>query len=190
MNSKKLRKEYMKLMPALNKVMAHVQDKLADLPPSDFILETNMKPYHSIKRKVEAEKIKSPTELSDLVRGRIFYSDQFNADNVMDILRTLFGGHIGDVDDNTNRSPEYGLEYHGIVHVHLTFDGIQFELQIMPIEFKPYKEFLHQIYEKFRDTKSREKLTDHQRDFLRKLHNKMYEKLDDGAQKNRESNPD
>lgn len=180
----------MQLVPKLNKIMNHVKEQLSDLPPSDFALETNVKPYSSIKRKMETEDIRDPSELSDLVRGRIFYSDQFNADNIVRILKELFGKQISDIDDNKHRSPEHGLEYHGIVHVHLDFDGTQFEMQLMPLEFKPYKEFLHQIYEKFRDEKSRNKLTDKQKKFLRKIHNKMYEKLDDEAQKNRASNPD
>lgn len=190
MDPKKTRKQYIQLAPKLKQILEHVNEQLADLPSSDFMLETNMKPYTSIKRKMETEGLRDPSELSDLVRGRIFYSDQFNADNIMDILRKLFNKHIADVDDNKHRAPEHGLEYHGIVHVHLDFDGIQFEMQLMPLEFKPYKEFLHQIYEKFRDEKSRKKLTDHQKDFLRKIHNNLYKKLDDEAQKNRASNPD
>lgn len=190
MDPRKLRKQYMLLMPKLKKALEHVNHQLRDLPPADFVLETNMKPYSSIKRKMEAEDIRDPSELSDLVRGRIFYSPQFNADNIVDILKKLFGKTISDIDDNTHRAPEHGLEYHGIVHVHLNFDGTNFEMQLMPLEYKPYKEFLHQIYEKFRDEKSRNKMTDHQKKFLRKVHNKLYEKLDDEAENNRSDNPD
>lgn len=188
MDSKKLRRQYMQLMPKLKKILGHVNEQLRDLPPNDFMLESNMKPYSSIRRKMESEDIRSPEELSDLVRGRIFYSPDFNADDIVKILKALFGKSIIDINDNTHRSPEHGLEYHGIVHVHLDFDGIQFEMQLMPAEFKPYKEFLHQIYEKFRDEKSRSKLTDHQKKFLRKIHNGLYEKLDDQAQENRKDN--
>lgn len=190
MDSKKTRKQYMQLVPRLNKVMRHVKEQLSDLPPGDFTLETNVKPYSSVKRKMEMKETRDPSDLSDLVRGRIFYSDQFNADNLVDILKKLFGKNIKDVNDNRHRSPEHGLQYHGIVHVDLDFDGTNFELQLMPLEFKPYKEFLHQIYEKFRDEKSLKKLTDKQKDFLRNVHNKMYKKLDAEAQKNRTSDPD
>jgi hypothetical protein len=188
MDPKKLRKEYMKLQPKLRKVMEHVTTQLADLPPDDFILETNVKPYTSIKRKMETDDIRNPEELSDLIRGRIFYSPGFNANDIVGILKKLFGKSIKDIDNNKRRSPEHGLDYHGIVHVDLNFDGTNFELQLIPLEFKPYKEFLHQIYEKFRNEKDRDKMSDHQKKFLRKIHNKMYKKLDDEAQKNREDN--
>ena len=190
MDPKKLRKQYRQILPNLIEAKKNVESALADLPPSDFVLETNLKPYSSIKRKMEAEDVRDPVELSDLVRGRIFYSDQFDADHLMDILKKLFGKTIKDVDDNKHRAPEHGLEYHGIVHVDLDFDGVRFELQLMPLEFKPYKEFLHQIYEKFRDEKSSKKLTDKQKDFLRKVHNGLYKKLDTEAQKKRTSDPD
>ncbi len=190
MDPKKLRKQYRQILPYLIEAKKNVETALADLPPSEFLLETNLKPYTSVKRKMETDGVQHPSELSDLVRGRIFYSPQFNADDVVDILKKLFGNGIKDIDDNTHRAPEHGLEYHGIVHVDLNFDGTRFEMQLMPLEYKPYKEFLHQIYEKFRDEKSLKKLTDHQKKFLRKIHNNLYKKLDDEAQKNRASSPD
>jgi Region found in RelA / SpoT proteins len=185
MDPKKLRKQYMHCVPDLNKAMEHVKTQLADLPPSDFLLETNVKPYSSVKRKMEAKQTKDPKELSDLVRGRLFFSEQFNHEDVMDILQKLFSKKIKDVDDNEERGKEHGLEYHGVTHVDLDLDGTRFELQIMPMEFKPYKEFLHNIYDKFRNTKSLEKLSDKQKQFLRKVHNDSYKKLDDQAKKAR-----
>lgn len=188
MDPKKLRKQYKELIPKLKGTLEHVKSQLSDLPPNEFSLETNIKPYDSIKRKMEADGADHPGKLSDLVRGRIFYSPNFNADDLVHILKELFGKNIKNIDDNTHRAPEHGLEYHGIVHVDLDFDGTNFELQLMPIEFQPYKEFLHQIYEKFRNPKTRDKLTDHQKEFLRKVHNRAYEKLDDLAQKHRADN--
>jgi hypothetical protein len=190
MDPKKLRKQYVRLLPTLNKVRKHVHDQLCDLPSSDFLLETNLKPYTSIKSKMEKDEAKDPSELSDLVRGRIFYSEQFNADDLVDIIKKLFGKSIKKIDENSHRAPEHGLEYHGIVHVDLDIDGTKFELQLMPKEFKPYKEFLHQIYEKFRNPKTLNSLSDHQKEFLKKVHNDLYEKLDDHAKKNRSSNSD
>lgn len=188
MDPKKTRKQYIQLAPKLKQILEHVNEQLADLPSSDFMLETNMKPYDSIKRKMETDGVNHPGELSDLIRGRIFYSPNFNADDLVHILKQLFGKQVKNIDDNTNRAPEHGLEYHGIVHVDLDFDGTNFELQLMPIEFQPYKEFLHQIYEKFRNPKTRDKLSDHQKEFLRKVHNRAYKKLDDLAQKHRSDN--
>lgn len=175
----------MHLVPQLNKALKHVREQLSDLPPSDFQVETNLKPYPSVKRKMELDHIKDPAELSDLARGRLFFSDQFRHGDVLDILKRLFGPQIQKVDKNQHRSSEHGLEYHGIVHVDLDCDGVHFELQLMPQEFKPYKEFLHKIYEKFRDPKSLGKLSDPEKKNLRKLHNNVYKKLNQQAQINR-----
>ena len=181
MDPKKLRKMYMQTVPHLNKAIKHVQDQLSDLPPDDFLLETNVKPYASVKRKLIDRGERDPLKLSDLVRGRLFFSEQFNEDDVLNIVDKLFGEKIKKIDKNNNRSKEHGLDYHGITHVDFNLNGINFELQIMPIEFKPHKEFLHQIYDKFRDEKTREKLSDKQKAFLKKLHNKLYEQLDEQA---------
>lgn len=183
MDSKKLRKRYMQIVPHLNKAMKHVHEKLSDLPPSDFLLETNHKPYASVKRKMEADKEKDPLALSDLVRGRIFFSDQFQAEEVMDIVQHLLGPVIKKMENKSENN--WGLKYHGITHVDLNINGVNFELQIMPMEFKPYKEFLHQIYDKFRTPKTREKLTDRQKTLLRKIHNKLYQALDAKSKENR-----
>lgn len=185
MDPKKLRKMYMRTLPHLSKVKGHVEEQLSDLPSPDFLLETNLKPYSSIKRKMETDRAKEPSELSDLVRGRLFYSDQFDQNEVVDLLSKIFGENIKDVDDKKHRAPEHGLEYHGIVHVDLHFDGTNFELQVMPLEFKPYKEFLHQIYEKFRNPKTHDKMSDKQKDLLKKVHNNLYKKLHNAANSNR-----
>ena len=58
MDPKKLRKHYMHAMPKLNNALKHVQDQLSDLPPSEFELETNVKPYSSVKRKMETRRLK------------------------------------------------------------------------------------------------------------------------------------
>ena len=170
--------------------MRHVRSQLSDLPPSEFELETNVKPYASVKRKMNDDNAKHPLELSDLVRGRLFFSDQFQHKDALDILQQLFGDNIKNVDKNDAKSTEHGLEYLGIMHVDLNLNGVNFELQIMPAEFKPYKEFLHRIYAKFRDEKTRDKLSDKQKELLRKTHNNLYKKLNDLAHKNRSGNKD
>ena len=185
MDPKKLRKNYMQLMPQLNKALKHVQTQLADLPPSDFTLETNLKPYTSVKRKMETDGVREPGELSDLARGRIFFSEQFNFEDVLDIVQKLFGKQMGKVEKNNHNSSEHGLKYHGVAHININVDGTNFELQIMPSEFKPHKDLLHQIYEKFRNPKELGKMSDHQKNFLRKTHNELYKKINDQAVANR-----
>ncbi len=188
MDPKKLRKRYMQIAPHLNKALQHVQDQLSDLPPSEFTLEANVKPYISVKRKMEEDREVDPLALSDLIRGRIFFSEQFNIDDVLDIIQKLFGDKIKKVERGERKTEEYGLEYLGVTHVDLNINGINFELQIMPIEFQPYKEFLHQIYDKFRNPKTKDKLTDKQKALLQKVHNTLYKKIDETAQSNRRAN--
>jgi len=185
MDPKKIRKSYMKALPQLNRAMQHVQSHLANLPPSDFLLETNFKPYDSVKKKLVRDGVRDPLELSDLVRGRVFFSEQFDFPDVINLLKKVLGPVIKKIDKKTSKSKEHGLEYHGIVHLDLDIDGIKFELQIMPIEFKPHKELLHKIYEKFRTPEEVAKLTDKQKKFLREVHNKAYKALEEQAKKNR-----
>lgn len=185
MDPKKLRKSYKEHLPTLSKVMGLVKQQLSDLPPSDFQLETCLKPYTSIKDKMERNHARDPSELSDLVRGRLFFSDQYDQNEVVDLLSEIFGKNIKDVDEKRHQSKEHGLEYHGVVHVDLDFNGTNFELKVMPVEFKPYEEFSHQIYDKFRNPKTYNKLSDKQKDLLKKVHNNLYKKLHETATSNR-----
>lgn len=139
MDSKKLRKKYMPLVSKLNNALKYVQSQFSDLPPSEFQLESNIKPYASVKRKMEADQVHEPIELSDLVRGRLFFSSQFTSPEVIDIVKHLFGDKVVDVDKKPQKSKEHGLEYHGVTHVDMNIDGIRFELQVMPLEFRPHK---------------------------------------------------
>ena len=189
MDPKKLRKRYMQVLPHLNKAMQHVKEQLSDMPPDDFLLETNLKPYTSIKRKMVEQGEKDPTALSDLVRGRLFFSDQFTFEDAMGILKKLFGKQIKNVSKKSHAN-EHGLEYHGVMHIDMDVDGINFELQIMPVEFKPYQNFSHQIYEKLRNSKESDKLSDKQKDFLRKVNNRIYKKLDKDSKSNRQGDDD
>lgn len=181
MDPKKIRRMYMQALPNLNKALQFVQSQLSDVPPSDFLLETNVKPYHSAKRKMLNGRFKDPTELSDLVRGRLFFSTQFSYQDVLKLVKQLFGDKIKNID--VNHEKDHGLNYEGVYHVDLDLDGINFELQVMPLEFKPHKDFLHNIYTKLRD--KNDKLSDNEKDFLRNIHNKMYKVLSEQARANR-----
>jgi hypothetical protein len=174
MDPKKLRKEYMQSMPQLNAAMEHVKSQLSDLPPSDFKMETNMKPYLSMKRKMLDTNVKHPLELSDLVRGRIFFSKQYVFKEVLELLKKLLGDKISKVEKKN--TSEHGLEYHGVMHVDLEIDGIKFELQVLPQEFEPYKDFLHKIYEKLRSPKNN--MSEKEQKLLKTVHNRIYKKLD------------
>lgn len=184
MDSKKLRKQYVDTLPKLERVLEQVNEQLKHLPKNDFVLETNLKPYESVKRKVEDDHLKHVEQMSDLVRGRIFFSKNYNYNDVIALMKRLLKGWIKDIEVKFDKG--HGLEYHGVYHIDLKIDGINFELQIMPIEFRAFKEFLHKIYEKFRDPDG--KMSDEEKDKLRRLNNKLYEKLDRKARSNRRTN--
>jgi hypothetical protein len=173
----------MSLLPNLNKVLAYVQEKLSDLPPSDFEVETGLKSYPSVKRKMLLENVRDPSDLSDLARGRVFFSDQFDFSDVIDIIKQLFDKKITKIQKKDDS--EHGLEYQGVIHADLDLDGIKFELQIIPSEYRPYVDFLHQIYERFRDPKKFEKLSDKQQELLKRVHNKVHKDLHRQTIKNR-----
>jgi len=174
MDLKKLRKQYMHLMPSLNKAMQHVQSQLADLPPHDFLLETNLKPYLSIKKKVLRDHEHDPASLPDLARGRLFYSQDYNPKEVVELLKKIFKDQVkGSKKKDTN---DCGLEYTGVTDVNLDIDGVQFELQLMPLDYKDSQELSHQIHDQLRcDTG---KLSDVQKEFLKSTHNKLFKALD------------
>lgn len=174
MDPKKLRKAYMQILPHLNGALKHVQSALSDVPPSDFLLETNIKPYASAKRKMLEHNIHEPAELPDLVRGRLFFSEEYNPKEVIALLKKVFGNKLTKATKKDTN--ECGLEYHGVTDVNLDCDGIQFELQLMPISFKPHQELSHHIHNKLRSDRS--KLSDEEKDFLRRAHNKLFKKLD------------
>jgi hypothetical protein len=174
MDPKKLRKQYMHLMPRLNKAMQHVQYQLADLPPHDFLLETNLKPYLSIKKKMMRDRESDPSILPDLARGRLFYSKDYKPKEVIGLVKKIFGDQVkrfGKKDTN-----DCGLEYPGVADVNLDIDGVPFELQLMPLEYKDHQDLSHQIYDQLRCDNG--KLTDVQKDFLKSTHNKLFKALD------------
>ena len=174
MDPKKLRKQYMHLMPSLNKAMQHVQSQLADLPPHDFLLETNLKPYLSIKKKMLRDRESDPSILPDVARGRLFFSQDYNPKEVVDLLKKIFPGQLtGSKKKDTN---DCGLEYPGVTDVNLDIDGVQFELQLMPLNYKDSQELSHQIHDQLRSDK--DKLTDVQKEFLKSTHNKLFKALD------------
>jgi hypothetical protein len=177
----KIRQQYRQALPKLNEVMAEVKDKLRDFPAPDFITDINFKTFSSIKRKYLKDHLKNILEMPDLIRGRLFFSKNYTFEEATKLLKQLFGKNISKIDKKKGM-PEYGLQYHGIIHFDLLFGEVRFELQLVPIEFKPYKQFLHSIYEKFKS----EKLSDEEKDSLREIHNKLYQDLDKRAKLNRQ----
>jgi hypothetical protein len=172
----------MALLPALNKALGQVQEKLADLPPSDFTVETGLKPYPSMKRKLISENVRDPSNISDLARGRVFFSNQFHLNEVLDILGKLFDKQIKRVQKMPDAE---GLEHHGITCVDLDCEGTNFELQLLPIEYQPYTDLFHQLSSRLKSPKDRDKLDEHQQKFLKKTHNKIHKGLHQKAKDNR-----
>jgi hypothetical protein len=176
MDPKKLRKQYMHLMPHLNKALHAVQSALADLPPADFALETNLKPYLSIKKKMLKNRETDPATLPDLARGRLFFSKDYNPKEVIDLLKKVFVNKVKGA--NKKDTNDCGLEYPGVTDVSLDMDGLSFELQLMPMEYKDHQNLSHQIYDELRNDQDKNKLTDIQKAFLRNTHNKLFKALD------------
>jgi hypothetical protein len=179
--SKKIRKQYQQLLPKLNETMKVVEDRLSDLPSSDFTIETNFKPFDSIINKFGKDKLNHLLEMPDLIRGRIFFSTDYVFEEVIKMLKAIFDKNINKIDKKKGEA-EHGLEYFGVIHCDLLIDGIKFELQVIPIEFKRYKPFLHNIFQQLR---SKNKLSEEEKDKLRKTHNDLYHQLNHWAKNNR-----
>ena len=113
------------------------------------------------------------TQLSDLTRGRVFFPKDSNYQQTLQILIKALGSNIRKIE--WKRDQDYGLHYHGILHVDLEFNGIKFELQIVPIGFKPFIELQHQIYQLFRDEVPMNKNI---RQSLITLHNDIFNTLE------------
>lgn len=118
------------------------------------------------------------------MRGRVYFDSHYNKNNTISLLKSLFGEYVNGIDKKTDR--EFGLDYTGITHIDLRIDGVNFELQVLPIEFRPYKEFLHRIYEMIRE--SNNKLSDKQKSYLVGMHNKLHNKIEELVEKNRAIN--
>lgn len=182
MNTKKIRQQYLQILPKLREALSIVQDKLSDLPQPDFELNINFKPYKSIKEKYVKDKLSNLSEMSDLVRGRLFFSSDYQIEEVLSLLKKLFRNTVHNIDKKRGKA-EYELEYTGVTHLDLNINDINFELQVMPIEFKPFKLLLHNIYEKLRSQDNN--LSEEKKEALRNLNNKIYKKLNLKATQNR-----
>lgn len=179
--SSRRRKQYCQVLPALQEAKQWLEDKLSDLPKPDFLLETGIKPFPRTVEKAQENRVKSLTDLSDLVRGRIYFSDNFEHHEVIGLLKEILRDKIKKID--AKHSHQLGLDYNGVVHCDLDLGGIKFELQILPVEFLPYKEALHQIYEHLRGSKE---LPEERKAKLREIHNKIYKHVNRQYRKNRD----
>lgn len=156
----------------LLKVLQHIEEKLIDACP-DCLIETDIKTLQSTIRKCKDKNTDDITKFSDLIRGRLYFPDYYNYDNILHKLISKFSNDIKKLD--WKKSKDHGLEYRGIVHMDLCIDGINFELQVIPDGFKKYIEPQHKIYELLRDHIELPKET---REHLSDLHNKIFEVLE------------
>jgi len=184
MNTKRIREQYLQVLPKLQEVLSLVREKLVNLPQSHFEIETNLKPFKSVERKVGTDHLHKVADMSDLVRGRVFFSNKHTMEKVVRLLKNLLKEWSPKVDVKKDKGN--GLQYFGITHIDLNINGINFELQIMPLEYKPFKPFLHKIYEKLRE--SNNNLSTEQKDKLISTHNKLYKAIHNRAQSNRRLN--
>lgn len=178
--SKSLQKQHDLLIPHLEAVANYIKSLLKFLPSQDFELETNIKLISSIARKMKDKNEKNILKLTDLVRGRLYYSPNYTQDDVMRFLKKIAKDKIQKID--LKKAGDYGLKYKGVLHVDFQIGQFVFELQIIPKEFKPFKKLLHRIYEKMRDENH---LTKQQKEKLRDFHNRLYDDLTREARTNR-----
>lgn len=177
---KTLQKQYDLLLPHFEAVDNYIKSLLKFLPSQDFELETNIKSLSSIARKMKEKNEKNILKLSDLVRGRLYYSPNYTQDDVLRFLKKIAKGKIQKID--SKQKGDLGLKCKGVLHVDFQVGQFIFELQILPKEFKPFKKLLHRIYEKLREKNN---LTKQQKERLQDLHNKLYDDLTRESKENR-----
>jgi hypothetical protein len=168
-----LRQKYLKLLPKLNDIVEQVEQKLSSLPADDFQYEVAIKPFDSLKHKLEHRHLDNPLELSDLVRGRLFFSNKLNFDDAIKQVKNLFKDQI--INIKAKKEKDNGFEYFGVAHCDMCIDGIRFELQIMTAEHRPFLPMLHYCYEQHRYDKP----SIGGMNALRKINNGIYEHLKD-----------
>lgn len=183
-SAKKLRKQYCQLLPLLQGIGKHVARVLEDLPKQDFELQVDVKPYNRTIEKMKERKVKDMNELSDLARGRVFFSDNFQAEEVSDLLKQILQDTIKVKKVDRKHENDHGLSYDGITHFDLQVGDMPFELQVIPAEYKPLMPAWHNIYEQLR---SGNDLPADKRKALIELHNKIGKKLKEKVHKARHS---
>jgi len=179
-SKKTIERQYQLIMPHMEAANKYMTGLLRFLPSADFTLETNIKPLNSVIHKMEERKEKNLLHLSDLARGRLFYSDNYTQNDVFKLLKQIAKDKIIKVDPKKEK--HFGLKYKGVLHLDFQIGLIIFELQIVPMEFKPFKKLLHRIYEKLRNENH---LTKQQKEKLQEIHNALYDDLMRKAKENR-----
>jgi hypothetical protein len=177
---KSLERHYNLLIPHLEAVASYIQSLLKFLHSSDFALETSIKPLSSIVRKLKNKKGSNILKLPDLVRGRLYYSPSYTQEGVLRLLKKIAKDKITKID--LKGECGFGLKYKGVAHIDFQVGPFTFELQVVPMEFKPFQKFWYRIYEKIRDENH---LTKQQKEKLRNLHNRLYDDLTRKARENR-----
>lgn len=165
--------QYTALLPKLTRILAQVAQTLQKAFSGGFVVETGLKTASSISRKCQDKECRKIDQLSDLIRGRLYFPQSWDYQRTLHKLIGVFGSRIKKID--WKKSRDYGLEYRGIVHVDLIVDGIKFELQVIPLGFKPFVEPQHKIYTMLRDGVKMDQATKKQ---LMELHNQMFDMLE------------
>jgi hypothetical protein len=176
-----IRKQCRELLPLLEQTLGQIKSILSNLP-HDFILDVAIKPFDRLFAKMNERKMQDPKQLSDLIRGRLYFPSNKNYRQTIDDLQALLHDKIQNIDYKDRKGKDGDGEYRGIIHVNIKLNGINFELQVLPIEFKSSIEIFHKLYELIRDDKSASKGL---RKVLIKLHDQLGEHLLGDARRNR-----
>jgi hypothetical protein len=162
-SKQEIRHQCRELLPLLEKSLGEIEQTLSALP-DNFVLEVSIKPFVRLFAKMQEREMQDPQELSDLIRGRLYFPSESNHRKTVDLLTKLLGSKIKGIDYKNQGDNQEGT-YPGVIHVDLNLNGINFELQVLPIEFRGSIEIFHNLYELIRDKgkmpeKLRKKLTD------------------------------
>lgn len=169
-----LSQQYRDVLPKLQKVLGQITHSLRQSFPQNFTIESSIKTEASVLRKCQDKQCQDIDKLSDLIRGRLFFPSSFTYQQVLHRLIKTFKQKIVKIE--WKKSYDHGLIYRGILHIDLEVDGITFELQIMPLGFRPFVEPQHKIYALLRDDP---KLDKEVKNRLIKMHNDMFDMLED-----------
>src|SRR5689334_16647294 len=102
-SKKSLERQYHILLPHLEETVRYMESLLKFLPSKDFVFETNVKPLPSVLRKMKDRGEKNILKLSDLARGRLYYSSNYTEKEVHRLLKRIAGPQIKKTDPKHNK---------------------------------------------------------------------------------------
>src|SRR5580698_10164295 len=120
-SKQEIRQQCRELLPLLEKSLGEIEKTLSALP-DNFVLEVSIKPFVRLFAKMQEREMQDPQELSDLIRGRLYFPPESNHRKTVDLLKKLLGDKIKGI-DYKNQGDEQEGTYPGVIHVDLSLNG-------------------------------------------------------------------